>query len=132
MPQCIDPNSPDAVWPFCPSPIPAALFCVLFGVLTIGHIYQAIRYRKLYCAIMVIAGIWQVVTYAIREMSVFNQKNDGLYSIWFIMILIAPLWINAFVYMVLARMVWCFLPNKKLGGIRAWKFGTLFVCLDIV
>jgi hypothetical protein len=48
------------------------------------------------------------------------------------MILIAPLWINAFVYMIMARMVWCFIPEKKLGGIRAWKFGTIFVLLDIV
>lgn len=81
---------------------------------------------------MVVATLWQTVTYGLREYSVYNQKNLGIYSAWFVMILIAPLWINAFVYMVMARMVWCFMPDKRLGGIPAWRFGTIFVCLDIV
>lgn len=58
--------------------------------------------------------------------------NDTVYSIWFILILVAPLWTNAFVYMVVGRMVWTFLPNHKLGGIKAWRFGMGFVILDIL
>jgi hypothetical protein len=81
---------------------------------------------------MVIAVLWQTVTYVLREVSIFMPKSTWLYSAWFIMILIGPLWINAFVYMVLARMVWCFQPEKKLAGVRAWKLGTLFVCLDVL
>jgi len=81
---------------------------------------------------MVVAAIWQTAAYSIREYSVFNQKNETMYSIWYIMILTGPLWINAFIYMIVARMVWNFLPLRKLGGIKAWRFGTIFVLLDIV
>jgi hypothetical protein len=108
------------------------MFAFLFGVLTVVHLIQAITYRKVYCWVITTAALWQTATYAIREYSVYNQKSDGVYSIWFVMILVAPLWVNAFVYMCMARMVWVFLPNKRLGGIKAWRFGTIFVLLDIL
>lgn len=132
MPTCLAKDDPDRVWPFCPSVVPSVIFAILFGGLTIVHLAQAIIHRKVYCWVIVVAALWQTATYAIREYSVFDQKNEGIYSVWFVMILVAPLWINAFVYMCLARMVWSFLPNKTLGRIRAWRFGTIFVLLDIL
>lgn len=45
---------------------------------------------------------------------------------------VAPLWTNAFVYMVVGRMVWNFVPTAKILGITAWRFGTYFVILDIM
>ncbi|KIW08658.1 uncharacterized protein PV09_00612 [Verruconis gallopava] len=132
MPQCLPKDDPNRVWPFCPSVVPSALFAVLFGILTVAHFVQAIVHRKMYCWVIVVASLWQTATYALREYSVYNQKNVGVYSLWFVMILVGPLWINAFVYMVVARLVWCFMPNKRLGGVRAWRFGTIFVLLDIL
>jgi RTA1 like protein len=81
---------------------------------------------------MVIAVVWQTAMYAIRAASMKMPTNQNLYMIWFIMILSAPIWINAFVYMVVGRMVWNFMPNHKLGGIKAWRFGSLFVVLDVM
>jgi len=81
---------------------------------------------------MIIASCWQTATYAVRAISIYQPTNDNVYAIWFVMILTGPLWINAFVYMVVGRMVYNFLPNHKLGGIKAWRFGMLFVILDIV
>ena len=46
--------------------------------------------------------------------------------------LLAPLWINAFLYMVVGRMVYFFDDEKKLGGVSAIRLGTLFVVLDII
>ena len=132
MPQCIDPSSPSAVWPFCPSPIPSPIFALLFLILTTLHTYQTLHHHKPYCWVMVTAALFQTATYTLREVSVYHPTSVALYSTWFVMILVAPLWINAFVYMVLARMVWCFSPGKRLGGIRAWRFGTVFVCLDVL
>lgn len=132
MPVCLPQSDPDVNWPFCPSVIPAALFAALFGALTFFHLFQAIKYKKVYCWVIVFAALWQTAAYSIREYSVYNQKNSTVYSIWFILILTGPLWINAFIYMIVARMVWNFLPNRKLGGIKAWRFGTIFVLLDIV
>lgn len=49
----------------------------------------------------------------------------------FIFILLAPLWINAFVYMVLGKLVYMFMPDKRLGGIKAQRLGWYFVTMDI-
>ena len=45
---------------------------------------------------------------------------------------LAPLWINAYVYMVLGRMVYNFTTSAKILGVKAWRFGLYFVLLDIV
>ncbi len=45
---------------------------------------------------------------------------------------IAPLFTNAYVYMIMGRMVWNYIPDAKLYRITAWRFGTYFVVLDIV
>ena len=40
--------------------------------------------------------------------------------------------INAFLYMTLGRMINFYLPEKRLAGISARRFGVIFVCLDIL
>ncbi len=45
---------------------------------------------------------------------------------------LAPLLTNAFVYMVMGRMVYNFTSNAKLFGIKAWRFTLCFVLLDIM
>lgn len=45
---------------------------------------------------------------------------------------VAPLCTNAFVHMVMGRMVWNFTPAAKVFRVSAWRFGQLFVVLDIV
>lgn len=61
-----------------------------------------------------------------------NPTNDTLYAAWFVLILVAPLWTNAFAYMVMGRMTWHFMPEQKVFKIKAWRMGTIFVMLDIV
>ncbi|KAK1141048.1 hypothetical protein N8T08_009621 [Aspergillus melleus] len=40
--------------------------------------------------------------------------------------------INAFLYMTIGRLIYFFIPDKRLGGITAKRYGQLFVWLDIV
>lgn len=49
-----------------------------------------------------------------------------------LLILLAPLWVNAFDYMILGRMIYYYLPEKKLLGIGAQRFAVYFVCMDII
>ncbi len=130
MPLALD--DPKNLWNFCPNLGADVFFCVLFGVFSIIHTVQAIRYRKWYCTVVIIASYWQTATYIARALSIIHPRNTILYTMWSILILIGPLWINAFVYMVVGRMVFNFLDNHKLGGVKAWKLGTLFVCFDIL
>lgn len=50
----------------------------------------------------------------------------------FLLILLAPLWINAFVYMVLGRMIHFFLDDDKVFGMRARRITLIFVLFDII
>lgn len=49
----------------------------------------------------------------------------------FMFILLAPLWINAFVYMILGRLVNMFLVDKRLVRVKASRIGVVFVLADI-
>ncbi|MCJ1301210.1 hypothetical protein MMC08_004009 [Hypocenomyce scalaris] len=77
------------------------------------------------------SGVWQTVAYIFRVLSITYPASFGDYAAWFVLILVAPLWTNAFVYMVLGRMVWNFTSKAKILGVTAWRFGLYFVLLDI-
>ena len=109
MTQCTWLNDPkyqqDGSWSFCPSIGANYLYIVLFGLATIGHLAEAIIYRKLYSLVIIIAAAWQTAAFVFRAISILNPWEQNPYSAWFILILTGPLWINAFVYMCMGRMV---------------------------
>jgi len=72
------------------------------------------------------------VAFILRNISIIQPNNKGIYEAQFILILIAPLWINAFDYMLLGRMIWYFLPEKKVFGIKAQWCAGVFVISDII
>lgn len=89
-------------------------------------------HRKIYAWVIIMGALWQTGAYVARILSIQSYNNSGLYSAWFILILLAPLWINAFVYMVLGRMVYNFTTSATVLKIKAWRFGLYFVILDVV
>lgn len=77
-------------------------------------------------------ALWELVSFITRVFATKNQtkqSTDGLIST--LLVLLAPLWINAFVYMVFGRMVFFFLSEQKVGGIKATNMARWFVWLDI-
>ncbi|KAJ5231832.1 uncharacterized protein N7469_006420 [Penicillium citrinum] len=120
------------MWDFCPSVAASYLFAVLFGLTTLAHITQAIVHRKFYCWVIVVSGVMQTVTYVFRALSILHVTSYSYYAIWFILILVAPLLTNAFVYMVMGRMVWNFSDDARVLHVRPWRFGLFFVLLDII
>ena len=129
VPALDDPNNQ---WSFCPSLGAAIFFACIFGLTTLLHIYQGIHYRKLYTVVVIVAGTLETTAFVTRSLSIQYPTSVGLWGTWFVLVLISPLWINAFVYMIMGRMVWNFLEGKKLGGIPARRFGVYFVALDIL
>jgi hypothetical protein len=77
-------------------------------------------------------AIWETTSFVIRTISIQHPSAEGIYDLHFILFLLAPLWINAFVYMLLGRMVYYYIPDKKLFRIRAERMALIFVLLDIV
>ena len=42
------------------------------------------------------------------------------------------MWVNAFDYMVMGRMIYYFVPDQKVWGFKAVKIAKIFVWLDIL
>ncbi|KAF5235731.1 hypothetical protein FANTH_11611 [Fusarium anthophilum] len=132
MSTCHALQVPNTQWNLCPSTAASILFLVLFAITNIAHLIQAIQYRSGYCCVIIMSAFWQVFTYIFRTVSIYNPASFDYYATWFVVILVAPLWTNAFAYMVFGRMVWCYTSDGRLYGIKAWQFGFIFVILDII
>lgn len=98
------------------------------------------------------SAIWQTAAYVLRDVSIKNPTSITWYAAWFVLILVspfhfeyrdreikahllsqvAPLWTNAYVYMVVGRLVYNFTKASKVLRISAWRFGLIFIILDIV
>ncbi|KAK4063550.1 hypothetical protein Trihar35433_8258 [Trichoderma harzianum] len=131
MAQQGDGESTD-MWQFSPSLGASILFLVLFFLTTAVHLGQAIYYKQKYCWVIIMSGIWQVLTYIFRTISIQQPDSFNYYAAWFVLILVAPLWTNAFVYMVFGRMVWNYTDDRRVWRVKAQHFGFVFVLLDIV
>ena len=88
----------DTLWSFCPSVAAAYAFAIFFGLTFIAHVAQGIYYRKVYTWVIAMSTLWQLVAYIFRIISIGTPTNLGNYAAWFVLILVAPLWTNGFVY----------------------------------
>ena len=120
-----------AIWIYNPSIAAAVVLSVLFGLTTAIHIIQARIYRKSFCWVIIMAGIWETTGFILRIISAKNQLLLKIYIPEELLILLSPIWINAFDYMLLGRMVYFFLPEQKVLGINAIRFARYFVAADI-
>ncbi|MCJ1432525.1 hypothetical protein MMC27_001882 [Xylographa pallens] len=142
-PTCIQTITPDAngyvppgtchaLYKYYPSFAAAVVFSILFGALTLLHISQATIHQKPFCWVIIMAGLWETGSFITRALSTRAQQESGLALTSELLVLLAPLWINASDYMLLGRMVHFFLPARSLFGIRAPVLALCFVALDIV
>jgi hypothetical protein len=122
----------DSQWNFCPNIGVAYFYAVIFGILFVGHTVQAFIYRKFYSLVIIISAGLQTVTFIFRILSIKNPTNSTYNALWFVIILVAPIFTNAYVYMIMGRMVHNFLPNGRLFKIQARRFGLYFVLLDVL
>ncbi|KAH8683928.1 RTA1 like protein-domain-containing protein, partial [Ilyonectria robusta] len=120
------------LWDFCPNLAASYIMMVVFALATVAHVVQAVIYCKPYCWTIAMSGLLQALAYLFRILSIGNPTSLPLYATWFVLILIAPIWTNAFVYMILGRMVWNYTKAGKLLGLSAWRLGQFFVVLDII
>ncbi len=104
----------------------------LFGLLTVIHVVEAITFRKRYAWVLIMGALWETLAFVLHALGARNQQNVGFAVAHQLLFLLAPLWINAFAYMTLARMVWYFLPTQRLGFLRGSSLSKYFVTADIL
>lgn len=96
------------------------------------HLIQAILYRRRYCWVIIMAAIWEAGAFALRVQATLDQTKEGAMVPSVLLIYLAPILLNAFVYMVFGRMVYYYIPEQKIVGIRAQRMALIFVWLDIL
>ncbi|KAL1995977.1 hypothetical protein VTN49DRAFT_512 [Thermomyces lanuginosus] len=131
LPRKCDLSSENKQFLYCASGEAAVLFACLFGTLIFIHLIQAILYRRRYCWVIIMAAIWEAGAFALRVQATLDQTKDGALVPSVLLIYLAPILLNAFVYMVFGRMVYYYIPEKKIAGIRAERMALIFVWLDI-
>ncbi|KAJ5312191.1 hypothetical protein N7508_003021 [Penicillium antarcticum] len=128
----LPPESCDVILYYVPSFAAAILFCVLFGLTAIMHLVQAFIYKKPYAWVITMGSAWELIAFIFRALQTRHQNNDNYATLFTVFFLLAPIWINAFLYMTLGRMIYYYHPQKNLARISAQRYGLIFVTLDIV
>lgn len=75
-------------------------------------------------------GAWETIAFIMHVLGAHNQQNVTFATVWQILFLLAPLWINAFVYMTFARIVHFYMPDRRVWIIKASQVSKLFVFAD--
>jgi hypothetical protein len=129
MPSAL--NDPQNQWIFCPS-IPGAIAgLALFSIITLAHFVQAFMYRKRFCWVICMATSWETASFVFRVLGARDPRNELYNTGSQILVILAPLWVNAFAYMVMGRLVYYWLLSKSVWNIKARKMTKFFVWFDV-
>lgn len=75
---------------------------------------------------------WETIAFIIHAVGAKDQQQIAYATVWNILFLLAPLWINAFVYMTFARMVLYWHPQGKVWKLTAQGIAKWFVWADVL
>ncbi|TGO79317.1 hypothetical protein BELL_0036g00050 [Botrytis elliptica] len=117
-----------------PSTAASCVFVVLFGVSAILHIYQLVSKRTWYFIPFVIGGLFEAIGYVGRLLSSRENYGDwtlGPYIMQTLLILIAPAFFAASIYMVLGRII-VLTDGEQYSIIRARWLTKIFVAGDVL
>ncbi|THC90177.1 hypothetical protein EYZ11_010354 [Aspergillus tanneri] len=116
-----------------PSAPAAVIFLVLFGLSTILHFHQLIQTRTWFMIPFLIGGILETIGYAGRLLShnEFPNFTKGPYVIQSALILIAPAFFAASIYMTLGRII-AMLQAEQYSIVRLHWLTKIFVAGDVL
>ncbi|PLB43472.1 RTA1-domain-containing protein [Aspergillus steynii IBT 23096] len=116
-----------------PSAPAAAIFVVLFGLSTLLHFYQLIRTRTWFMIPFFIGGILETIGYVGRLLSSIESPDftKGPYVMQSALILIAPAFLAASIYMTLGRIIEM-LQAEKYSVIKLRWLTKIFVAGDVL
>ncbi|KAH8681841.1 RTA1 like protein-domain-containing protein [Xylariales sp. PMI_506] len=129
-----DMSACNAYYNYDPQPAAAIAVAVLFGLFMGAHIVEGFVYKKRYTWVLIMGATWETIAFILHSLGSYDQQQIGYATGWNILFLLAPLWINAFVYMTFSREAYWFLPeeHRKIRGFNATSVAKLFVWADIL
>ncbi|KAF4210721.1 hypothetical protein CNMCM8980_005027 [Aspergillus fumigatiaffinis] len=119
-------------YPYTPSASAGYAFMSIFGVATVVHIVLMFPYRAAYFIPLILGGICETFGYYGRAWSHQEGRTSiGPWALQEMLILCAPPFIAASIYMVLGRIIRAF-DAEHLSSIRTKWLTTIFVLNDII
>lgn len=110
----------------------AILFTVIFGISFSVHLVQAAYFKKFKLAWPLLVGLaWELASFALRTTGALDQQNRPHAVATSVLGILAPVWVNAFHYVLLGRMVTVFVPDAKVFRIQGSRIALAFVCLSV-
>ncbi|KAH6664441.1 RTA1 domain-containing protein, partial [Halenospora varia] len=127
----VPPGTCGALYDFYPSFAAAVVFSLLFGALTMGHIWLAAKWKAGYLWVLIMGVLWSTLGFTTRAISTKHQQSSGLALTSTIFTLLAPLWFNAHAYITFSHLLHTFHPSRRILNLSPRVLSTLFVSLDI-
>ncbi|KAM0421377.1 hypothetical protein ACHAPT_010912 [Fusarium lateritium] len=128
----VPPDSCNANYGFYPQWEDNTAFAVMFGLSTVAHLVQAVVLKKPFCWVIVMGALWECICFILRALGAKDQQESGYMIVSTLLLLLAPLWINAFAYMTVARLVYFLHPRRRLAGLSAQWLAKCFVTVDVI
>ncbi|PYH92602.1 RTA1-domain-containing protein [Aspergillus ellipticus CBS 707.79] len=119
------------LWKYLPSLAAAAIFAVLFGVVTCVHSFRLWRSRAWFNIPFVVGGAFEFIGYVFRIIARNNTASITSYSVQSVLILLAPVLFAASVYMTLGRIIRS-INAEKLSLVPVRWLTKLFVISDVI
>ncbi|GFF80529.1 protein RTA1 [Aspergillus udagawae] len=118
-------------YPYTPSNTAGYAFMAIFGIATVVHIILMFPYRAAYFIPLVLGGICESFGYYGRAWSHQDRTEIGSWALQEMLILCAPPFIAATIYMVLGRIIRAFNAEHH-SSIRTKWLTTIFVLNDVI
>ncbi|KFY17034.1 hypothetical protein V491_05141 [Pseudogymnoascus sp. VKM F-3775] len=118
------------LWHYIPSTPAAVIFCVLFLIATLAHLWRLFKTRAWFCIAFTLGSLFEVIGFGARAAA--HDRTDALmpYIIQNLFILLPPALFAASIYMTLGRII-----NAVNGGhlsiIRPNWLTKIFVAGDV-
>ncbi|PNP59680.1 hypothetical protein FNYG_14890 [Fusarium nygamai] len=125
-------STADNVYEFYhPSKILALVACVVFAVFSLVHLRYVFRYRKYFCLVLVLGGLFETAGLGARIYSTDHLRDQGSYGTQTLLILLAPIFFSAAIYMFLGRIIRA-TEHPDLSIIRTPWLSKFFVIADVL
>ncbi|GJN80164.1 hypothetical protein PLIIFM63780_003688 [Purpureocillium lilacinum] len=128
----VPPDSCNANYGFYPRWEDNVAFAIAFGLATAAHLAQSIILKKPFCWVIIMGALWECICFVLRALGAKDQQESIYVTLSTLLFLLAPLWINAFGYMVVARLIYFLQPERKAAGIPARWLAKGFVTADVI
>ncbi|KNG91179.1 RTA1 domain protein [Aspergillus nomiae NRRL 13137] len=118
-------------YPYNPSQTAGYAFMAIFGLTTVVHIILMFPYKAAYFIPLILGGICETFGYYGRAWSHNNRTLISSWALQQMLILCAPPFVAATIYMVLSRIIRAF-DAEHLSPMRTKRITVLFVLNDII